>query len=576
MDMSELREELESMTVEKLTELLQILSLKGAFRVKADKINALLDYYSNKDCIKNLLNNLEPFDKELLTCIVQSEYRPASDDIKKIYEKHSIERDWYYSYTSYSKTSKINAILINGRAMLFVHKELSKIIPKYEPEFTIMEEFATMDDYEWQIIGRADRYSDFDMLVKFINTQNVPATKVGGLMGKSSLLKFHKLTCYEDILRGDILQINEIKKASDTTVSFGMIQLLRVSGVVDIYKDKYKLDEKASHFMGLDMVSKASYLFESYMKCKGAINECQRIIANKFSFSKAGYDLTGPRRAVIDMLTICPMREWIDADAFKVQFRRTNHSFLQSVVSEVYIRDEYHKQYYGEPSWNEFEYYFIDVVLMEYLAVLGVVDVCANTYWDNYDTHAFPVVECFRITELGMYLFGLTEEYNPKEELGEIGGSGFVVQPNFDIIISNGGQRMVYEIYFDRFLEKTVEDPQVSIYKLDFSGIVKALEIGIAISELRDYLQENSTMPVPENVMAALGDWETQSARIRIRTVTIVETDDEFLLEEIKSYRGMKDNVLGEIQNALVIQPSKSQKVKKLIEKNGRFCIQPE
>jgi len=39
-----------------------------------------------------------------------------------------------------------------------------------------------LEECEGQIIGRADRYSDFDMLIKFINNQKVPATKANGLM----------------------------------------------------------------------------------------------------------------------------------------------------------------------------------------------------------------------------------------------------------------------------------------------------------------------------------------------------------------------------------------------------------
>jgi hypothetical protein len=78
---------------------------------------------------------------------------------------------------------------------------------------------------------------------------------------------------------------------------------------------------------------------------------------------------------------------------------------------------------------------------------------------------------------------------------------------------------------------------------------------------------------VPENVKTAFSEWESQSGRIRIRTMTAIETDDLFLLEEIKNYKGMSAISEGGLSNVLVLTPGSEKKAKNLIEKNNRFCV---
>ena len=568
--MKELSDLLAKKTIEELSALQRLLSIKKSSARKADRISTLIAFYQEEDCIRRLWNQLCSFDKELLTCIVQSDYHPANSEIDEIYKKYE-EKRAYYSSSVYDKSSLLYAILLNGNATSMIRSELAKLIPQYVPQFKIDPYFEDTENYDGRIVGRSERYGDFTMLVKFISSHNVPASKSDGLMSKSSLIKFHKIAGYEDIFQENISTIDAINNIKETTVSYGMIQLLLVAQVVKIYGNKYTLGEKANYFVDLDNVSKAKFLFDSYMKCKDEINECQRITASKLSFGQKRYDLSKPRQTIVDMLALCPPGEWIDAQSFQLQIRKTDYYFLRSLVDHVYVRDDYHKEYYYCPSWGKFEEYFIDVILMEYLAVLGIVDVCTDNCSVDYDNRIYPAVNCFRLTDLGMYLLGLSDEYKSEETAGE--AKGFVVKANFDIIVSDGTQRITHEIYFDRFMKQTYEDQQVSIYRLDFAGIVRALEIGLDIREIIDYLKSRSTEPIPNNVMKTLSDWESQSHRIRIRTVTVLETDEESLLEEIKNYKGMKESMLEEVRNAVEIQPAKVQKVKKLIENNKRFCI---
>jgi hypothetical protein len=69
-----------------------------------------------------------------------------------------------------------------------------------------------------------------------------------------------------------------------------------------------------------------------------------------------------------------------------------------------------------------------------------------------------------------------------------------------------------------------------------------------------------------------LDDWEKQSGRIRLRRVTILECEDESLLEEVIRYKGMGELIKEKISFAVVVEDGATKKIKKAIEKNKRFC----
>ena len=127
-------------------------------------------------------------------------------------------------------------------------------------------------------------------------------------------------------------------------------------------------------------------------------------------------------------------------------------------------------------------------------------------------------------------------------------------------------------MFFDKFAEKVTDD-MATIYKLSFKSMVNALDKNIAIDEIIAYIQSNCKNYIPENVMITLRQWEKDSKRIKIRKVTIVETKDQFLAEELKSYKSINNHILGNLSHAFEIDSSQSNKVKREIEKKNKFCV---
>lgn len=102
--------------------------------------------------------------------------------------------------------------------------------------------------------------------------------------------------------------------------------------------------------------------------------------------------------------------------------------------------------------------------------------------------------------------------------------------------------------------------------------MVKALELGIKFKEIYEYLQINSQNDIPSNVKAQFEDWIKNSKKIKIKNVTILEVNREDFKDivENEDFRDCIDSVRS---NVIVIKSNKIEEIKKVLNKNGKFCV---
>ena len=559
--------------------LIRILGIKPYPKKKMDCVDFLYWFYTRAESALQLHARLGNYEKALLTCIVQSKYSPLMEDLNVIAQAHNhkpnVDRNysWRETYRTrfFPKGSALYAFFVNKSVPPVFEAFLEKVTPPY---VRVYQPCTVDEECYVKLVGREMRYKDFDMLLSFINSNKVPATRSGGCMSKPALLRFNKIAGYDEICNTPSGMLHEIKNTGGAMVSFGMVQLLRCADVIDIYKDRFVLSDNATHYAGLSMPEKAKFLYEAYLgHDNDIIDECMRIFSSKLKFSRSVYDLSGPRREIASYLKECPVNEWVDFASFSKELYKADRDIF-AVAGHPQIRDDHYKQYYESANWSYFEHSAISVVLTEYLAVLGAVDVLVEKVsHSDYDQYYAYEAVYFRVTDLGSYLFGIVDAYADKDTLaGGVGDTGFIVQPNFDVIIPKGPDRMRHELFFERFAEKSVGDHEVSVYRLDFKGMVRALNIGLYVREISSYCKAFSSLPVPDNVKAGFSEWEAQSSRIRMRSVTVIESDDPLLLEEVKNYQGMVAFSDG-LKPVLVLKPNVEKKVKSLIERNKRFCV---
>jgi hypothetical protein len=189
----------------------------------------------------------------------------------------------------------------------------------------------------------------------------------------------------------------------------------------------------------------------------------------------------------------------------------------------------------------------------------------------NYEDKGRRIPIAFRINPLGAYALGLSDLYvapvAPKMQTK----GGFTVLPDYTVVVPESLDRLKHEIYFEKLFTKVSATDEATIYKLDFETVVRAIDSGVSVADLREYLFASDRL-MPENVVRALDDWEKQAGRIRLRQVTILECDDAVLLEEVIRYKGMGEFVKEKILAAVAVDGNATNSIKKMIEKNRRFC----
>lgn len=141
--------------------------------------------------------------------------------------------------------------------------------------------------------------------------------------------------------------------------------------------------------------------------------ELNRVIESDYKTKLKG-NMEECRKIIMLHLKNCPTGKWIAVEQFLDYIKRMNKNFLIDQVKNItYYSHKY--KIYLEPwcEWKEIEGRFVEVVLQEYLSVMGIVDTVfyeAEGGCSDYDYLPFFKVEYFRITPLGEYVLGMSED----------------------------------------------------------------------------------------------------------------------------------------------------------------------
>jgi hypothetical protein len=577
-----LREQLESMTTSgygmNLPQYVKISGVKAVSTRKADMVDALYNYLSSKDNIIAIWNSISQMEKEIISEYIRSEGKLERKEVKEIMKKYNQNEtsSSIYRYGTgiqeyFYNTSKANLFFINGRLPVEITTILKSFIKPIEVEFfptyvNPQEYLKNETRYHHRefISIRENFEKDFVSTIKLVNSSKFKTTKASQMPNKTAMVKMNEvLTNKEIFYENDISQVRVI----DNTIRlYGISKLLLESGILKIQNETLMLGYNADDFLMMKTVEKCKFLLEEYIKSDA--DELRRINELKI---KTDYDgnYSTCREVILKYLKMAPIDEWIEIEQLIKFIKKSDRNFLRKIVGTIYTYYEYERYYYPDQnSWEEEEGRFIDVVLMEYLASMGIVDLLISEDYNDEDVEYFKV-DYFKLTQLGAHILGVNDDYKIEHIEEEI---GIIIQPNYEIIVQEGTMKDVHCIYLDKFAEKLSEDT-VSIYKISFKAMVTALDNEISIEEIIHYFEEFSQNKIPDNVIISLNEWNEKSKKIKIRRVTIVETDDKYLLEELKNYKEIKKDTLSEIPYVFEIDSKAANKVKRNIEKRNHFCI---
>ncbi|MBM7867407.1 hypothetical protein GTO89_11525 [Heliobacterium gestii] len=556
-----------------LPKLLRLAGVKASSTRKADMINALDNFYSREENLIALWNRLNAFEKELLEECVRSG-RLDSDDLYELCQKHNRpQKDSFFRPYRISDVlddmSPARPFIIRNSVpaplVSFIKKRFKPIQYQYQGLDTLPEDV----DIDEEVVIRENFEKEFFRLIKLTNQTKLSCTRVGGLPAKTAMKKINEALVIKEYSLDGSDGIWALRTVESSVRIYGMAQLALAGQLWTIAGDRILTGNGVETFLQASPVDKCTMLLQAYI-ASAAIDELSRIpeVKVKTTFVPK---YSSCRRMICDHLARCPVDKWISIEELLKYIKRSDALFLERVTGEILSYAEYERMYLGRAqSWRELEGRFVEVVCLEYLCALGIIDTALSFSVGGYfeETDIFEV-NYIRLTPLGAYVLGATDAYRePKREES----SGFIVQPNYEILLSEGAMKESHELFLDQVAEK-ISDHPACLYKLTFKSAASALDQGVSIGDIIAYLQKWSTKDLPQNVLHTLEEWNAASQKIRIRQALILETDDPFVLEELKSDKSLRAHIIKELPYMIELDPKSSMKVKREIEKKNRFCI---
>jgi hypothetical protein len=101
---------------------------------------------------------------------------------------------------------------------------------------------------------------------------------------------------------------------------------------------------------------------------------------------------------------------------------------------------------------------------------------------------------------------------------------------------------------------------------------MKALDKGIPIESIIEYIRKNSYNEISSELGLLMDKWKTDSNKVVIKNVMIVETENNELMDELQKDLNLKRYVANDLSKAFEIDPDAASKVKREIEKKEYYC----
>ncbi|MDR1472000.1 MAG: helicase-associated domain-containing protein [Synergistaceae bacterium] len=537
---------------------------------KEQVVFILSEYYCAPNRFEQLWNSLSAAERKIISLHIWGAESEPVDCADEVAEEFSVaeksERTYYYSYARNGLDRFKERYAGNDSALwLFFPRNQDNRIFQDKLRYAVgeMRRVYSRVSGKFTFSARENRIADFANIVRFSNSNKLTVTK-SGVLSKSSALKLRDFCGYEEYAADISARPEDIRTTDGLLVTFPLTVFCIVGGLLASAEGVCIPGSRSLSLICLPHEHLVKKLFEAYLKSK-SFDEISIMRGIK---SKRGHNPAEARQNLAEELKYCPVGQAVYTKELERHLRIAKKTFARK--DEKYIIETGNNYYDYGVGWERYEHPLITIIL-SFFGALGIIDIVWGEDTDVYADKRRRAPTVFRINQLGAYAFGLSGSYSAPDEPKAKIEAGFTVLPDYTIIIPNSSNRLKHELYFEKSFTKVSATEEASIYKLDFETVVRVIDNGASVADLRKYLSA-SDKPVSENVTSALDDWEKQAGRIRIRQVTILECDSESLLEEVIRYKGVGELVKEKVSAAVVIEDGATKKIKKAIEKNKRFC----
>ena len=308
--------------------------------------------------------------------------------------------------------------------------------------------------------------------------------------------------------------------------AFAWPLLLQAGGLAGLTGKRLQLSNNGRKALSAPPQDTLRTLWNRWLKTT-LLDELRRVDNIKGQTGKGKRSLTavaGRRAAIAEALRDCPPGHWIAVDQFFRYMQAVDFGLqVARDTWHLYINDPNYGSlgYDGYHDWRILEARYALCLLFEYAATLGLIDVAyipphgaRPDYGDLWGTDdldflsRYDGLQYFRITPLGAYCLGLSQDYTPSVPKQR---ALLRILPNLEIVASGAALSSTDIFLLDSYTKRKSD----AVWQLNQDKLLAVLEEGKKVSALRELLETRSSDALPETVDRFLQDMEERSTRLQ-------------------------------------------------------------
>lgn len=308
--------------------------------------------------------------------------------------------------------------------------------------------------------------------------------------------------------------------------AFAWPLLLQAAGLAERAGSRLRLTAAGRKALAGSAGATLRRVWERWLETR-LLDELGRIDAIKGQTGKGKRGLTavaGRREAIADSLAICPVGGWVAINELFRYMRASGVDFevTRDAWSLYLCAPQYGSLGYdGYGGWEILQARYALCVLFEYAATLGLIDVAHvppaqaredfRALWGADDLEflsRYDGLSYVRLTPLGAYCLGVTEEYEPPRLDPR---RALSVLSTFEVVATQEAVGAADRIVLDRYADGDSE----RVWRLTPERLLAALDAGGSLDELSEFLSARSITPLPQPVTRLLEDLARRAGRLR-------------------------------------------------------------
>jgi hypothetical protein len=398
------------------------------------------------------------------------------------------------------------------------------------------------------------------------------------------------------LLLGEYFDDNGYERAEDAIRPLALLVLVQAAKWAQptAAGNKLELTKAGQALLGAPLG--AQHVRDAYTRWlkSDLLDELSRIRNIKGQQAK-GIRLTKPaeRRTQLDAtLHAFPPDRWVTMDELLRYMRATNTlpaierggaTALGVGAYNTYYDDDL--GYSSAKYWDVITGSYLRAALLEYVATLGLIEIAYTSaettphdfgslyYLDGEPLSRYDGLLAMRLTNLGAYVLGMTNDYSAPALVDESGAPVLKVLPNLDLVITDAAQVAPNE---RAFLERIAVPQSQDVYRLSRELLLEAANSGLDLPQIKLFLSAKSGQAeaeFPQIVRVFFEDLEKRLGSLReLGAMLVLESDDPYLLTELANNPALRAQTqLGSIgdRTVLLIPEQYDAAVRKQLKKLG-------